>query len=80
MVTTDNAILLMFITASGFCDIKERKIPNKITFTGVLIGIFFNIITGGWTGLLQGSSDCLPVLRFFSSHLRWAGWVLVTSN
>ena len=53
MVTANNALLLMLVAASGFFDLKERKIPNKITFTGILIGILFNIITGGWMGLLQ---------------------------
>lgn len=65
MLTTGNAILLTLITASGFCDIKERKIPNKITFTGVLIGIFFNIITGGWTGLLHGILGLFTGLAIF---------------
>lgn len=54
MLTASNALLLLLITASGFCDLKERKIPNKITFTGILIGIVFNIFTGGWSGMLQG--------------------------
>lgn len=54
MLTVNNALLLILIAASGFYDLKERKIPNKITFTGVLIGILFNLFTGGWTGLLKG--------------------------
>lgn len=53
MLTANNAILLVLILASGFCDLKERKIPNKITFTGILIGVLFNFITGGVSGLLQ---------------------------
>ena len=39
MVTTNNALLLMLVFVSGFFDAKERKIPNKITFTGIMIGI-----------------------------------------
>ena len=53
MLIASNALLLMLITASGFCDLKERKIPNKVTFTGILIGILFNSVTGGWNGLMQ---------------------------
>ena len=65
MLTASNTLLLMLITASGFCDLKERKIPNRITFTGILIGIIFNIVTGGWSGLLQGIVGLLAGLSIF---------------
>jgi prepilin peptidase CpaA len=65
MVIANNVILLMLITSSGFCDLKERKIPNKITFTGILIGIAFNLFTGGWTGLLQGILGLFAGLAIF---------------
>lgn len=54
MLAANNALLLMLVAVSGFFDLKERKIPNKITFAGILIGILFNLVTGGWLGLLQG--------------------------
>lgn len=54
MLTVNNSILLVIILVSGFFDLKERKIPNKITFTGILVGILFNLFTGGWMGFLQG--------------------------
>ncbi|CZR10366.1 A24 family peptidase [Trichococcus ilyis] len=65
MLTANNALLLVLILASGFWDLKERKIPNKITFTGMLIGLLFNIITGGWTGLLQGILGLFAGLAIF---------------
>ena len=65
MVTANNALLLLLVAASGFFDLKERKIPNKITFTGILIGILFNIITGGWTGLLQSILGMFAGLAIF---------------
>lgn len=65
MLTANNALLLVLILASGFWDLKERKIPNKITFTGILIGLLFNIITGGWTGLLQGILGLFAGLAIF---------------
>lgn len=65
MLIAGNAILLMLITAAGFFDLKERKIPNIITFTGVLVGIFFNIITSGWSGFLQGILGLLAGLAIF---------------
>lgn len=65
MLTANNTILLVLILASGFCDLKERKIPNKITFTGILIGILFNLITGGLAGILQGVFGLFVGLAIF---------------
>lgn len=65
MLTASNTLLLLLITASGFCDLKERKIPNKITFTGILIGIVFNLVTGGWSGMLKGILGLLAGLAIF---------------
>ena len=65
MFTANNTLLLVLILVSGFWDLKERKIPNKITFTGILIGILFNIITGGWMGLLQSLLGMFAGLAIF---------------
>lgn len=65
MFTANDALLLALILASGFCDLKERKIPNNITFTGILIGIFFNLITGGLTGFLQAVIGLFAGLAIF---------------
>lgn len=65
MITANNALLLMLITTSGFCDLKERKIPNKITFTGIIIGILFSITTGGVSGLLQSIFGLFAGLTIF---------------
>lgn len=65
MITVNNALLLVLIFASGFWDLKERKIPNKITFSGILIGILFNLITGGWTGLTQAVLGLFAGLAIF---------------
>lgn len=65
MLTANHAILLLLVAVSGFFDLKERKIPNKVTFTGILIGILFNLITGGWVGLLQGILGMFAGLTIF---------------
>ena len=65
MFTANNALLLVLILASGFWDLKERKIPNKVTFTGILIGILFNALTGGFPGLLQSIIGLLAGLAIF---------------
>jgi prepilin peptidase CpaA len=65
MITSNNLLLLVLIMTSGFCDLKERKIPNKITFSGILIGILINLFTGGWTGLLQATIGLFAGLAIF---------------
>lgn len=65
MIATNNVILLILVAVSGFFDLKERKIPNKITFTGILIGILFNLITGGWIGFTQAVLGLFAGLAIF---------------
>ncbi len=55
----------MLVGISGFFDVKERKIPNKITFTGIMVGVVINLITGGWTGLLLSIGGMLAGLAIF---------------
>lgn len=65
MFTANIALLLVLILSSGFWDLKERKIPNKVTFTGILIGILFNTFMGGLTGLVQSFIGLLAGLAIF---------------
>jgi len=65
MLTANNVLLMMLITTSGVCDFKERKIPNKITFTGILTGILFNFFWGGWIGLVHSIFGLLAGLSIF---------------
>ena len=74
MLNANNALLLVLILISAFWDFKERKIPNKITFTGILTGILFNLITNGWVGLLEGILGLLVGLAVFFYPSRWVGW------
>lgn len=53
MATANNLLLLVLVSLSAAFDAKERRIPNKITFTGIILGLFFNLFVGGWTGLLN---------------------------
>lgn len=53
MIISNDVILLMIVGISSYFDLKERKIPNKITFAGILIGILINSYLGGGTGLLR---------------------------
>ncbi|CZQ80842.1 Hypothetical protein Tpal_125 [Trichococcus palustris] len=65
MALTNDIFLLILVMLSGFFDAKERKIPNKITFPGILIGILLNLFAGGWMGLIQSIGGLLVGLAIF---------------
>jgi len=43
-------IVLTSVGAAAF-DLARSKIPNFITFTGIILGLTFGFIRGGWLGL-----------------------------
>ena len=49
-----NIFLSTMIILALIFDLKVRKIPNYITFTGTIIGIILYIITDGLSGLADG--------------------------
>lgn len=65
MITANNVLVLMLVVISGFFDVKKRKIPNKITFTGIIVGLIINLITGGWMGLLLSIGGMFAGLAVF---------------
>lgn len=64
-MTTYNILLLLLVSLSAAFDAKERRIPNKITLTGILLGLVFNLIMGGWTGLLNSFLGILVGIAVF---------------
>ena len=36
---------------AAYCDIKTRKIPNRLTMPSLTAGLLFNLMLGGWAGL-----------------------------
>lgn len=65
MATASNVLLLMLVSLSAAFDAKERRIPNKITFMGIIVGLLFNVVTGGWSGLLNSFLGLLAGIAIF---------------
>lgn len=65
MATASNVLLLMLVSLSAAFDAKERRIPNKITFVGIVVGLLFNLITGGWIGFLNSFLGLLAGIAIF---------------
>lgn len=52
-------ILVCFVIIAAYFDLKERKIPNKITFPAMIWGIVFLTVISGLKGLQTGIVGCL---------------------
>ena len=45
------ALAALLLAAAGF-DLAHRRIPNWLTFSGLLLGLFWHAVTGGGPGLV----------------------------
>jgi prepilin peptidase CpaA len=69
-----NLTLFVLISVAGFFDVKERRIPNWLVFSGMLAGI----ITGSLQGAEQFTSSVLGLFTgiialLIPFALRWMG-------
>lgn len=45
-------ILIILLFTAVFFDVTEKRIPNKITFSTMLVGLILNIVMNGLNGLI----------------------------
>lgn len=45
------ALLAGHLAAAVYCDIKNRRIPNKVVLSGLLAALAFHAYVSGWEGL-----------------------------
>lgn len=59
-------VLLFFLSLALYFDLKEGRIPNKLTFTAIIFGLTYRLMTGGashlYAGLLGGLVGLLILL------------------
>ena len=55
--------------AASATDLKTRKIPNKLTFPVMVLGLIFNLLFGGLTGLIM---SFLGILMGFAAFILFA--------
>ena len=74
------AALLMALTAAA-TDLKERRIPNWLTYPGIGLGLAARSALMGWKGLVTGLEGCLLaggiMLVFFMVRAMGAGDVKI---
>jgi prepilin peptidase CpaA len=52
LANLNNIILIILLFIAAFFDVKEKRIPNWLTFPIILIGLILNIIMNGLNGCL----------------------------
>jgi prepilin peptidase CpaA len=77
-VTTDllfNAILLAVLAVATTIDIRERRIPNLLTFSAIGVGIGLHLALGGLDGLKQSAQGTGVgfAMLFPLFFMRWMG-------
>lgn len=55
--------------AASFSDLKTRKIPNKLTFSAMLLGLILNLVFFGLQGL---AGSVLGILMGFAAFILFA--------
>ena len=47
-------VLLLFLSLALYFDLKEGRIPNKLTFTAIIFGLISRLMAGGFSHLYAG--------------------------
>ncbi len=69
------ALAALLLLAAGF-DLKRQRIPNTLTLAGLLLGLFWHGVAGGWPGLavaLEGIGVAALTLLFWLARSLGAG-------
>ena len=69
------AVIVAIIAA--VIDVRERRIPNKLTYPAFILGVLMQAVFGGWKGVLSGVLGCVVFgglfLLFYIIHGMGAG-------
>ena len=59
------ALAVAVSVAAAAIDVKERRIPNRLTYPAVVCGVLLQVALRGWTGLLLGAGGVLVFAGVF---------------
>lgn len=65
MENLSSIFLLLIIMIAVKYDIKERRIPNFITFPAIIVGVFFSLLLDGYPGILFSLSGLAMGMMIF---------------
>ena len=69
-----------FALAGAACDLRWRRIPNRLTGSALLTALAVNTYIGGLRGLLDSLAACLLPAERSPSCSSWAVWAAARSD
>lgn len=70
-------LLVLLLVVAVYFDVRARRIPNLLTFCGMLLGLISSGLAGGWKGMEQSILGLLVAaiigFCFWSAHLIGGG-------
>jgi prepilin peptidase CpaA len=65
-MSTSHIFVSALLIVACITDLRTRRIPNALTFSGVATALLFHLLTGGWTAAGWSIAGCLlGFLLFF---------------
>lgn len=58
-------LLTVHLAAAIYWDIRERRIPNKLVLSGLMVALAFHAVMSGWSGLGMAVAGALTGLLVF---------------
>jgi prepilin peptidase CpaA len=55
------SIVIAFVIAAAYADVRTRRIPRQLTIAGLLAGLLFHAIAGGFLGSLAAAGVAFAV-------------------
>ncbi|MBO5198906.1 MAG: prepilin peptidase [Lachnospiraceae bacterium] len=60
------AVLFVFLVSAAVCDLRKRRIPNRLCLCGLITGLVLQTVFGGGSGALSGAAGMLvPAVILF---------------
>ncbi len=59
---------LCLAVAAAIIDVQQHRIPNRLTYPGIVLGLVVRSVLFGWKGLATGAAGCLlagGIMLFF---------------
>jgi Flp pilus assembly protein protease CpaA len=59
---------LFLAVAAAIIDVQQHRIPNRLTYPGIALGLAVRSVLFGWKGLATGAAGCLlagGIMLFF---------------
>ena len=63
--SVSSVAVIALVVAASIVDLKNRRIPNSLTFGASVVAVAIQVLTGGWHGALNAASGWIVGLMLF---------------